>query len=182
MELSSRLVSACASLAVRFQDIVPSIQLGEVVGCDAVSSFQEEEVGSRKNAPMTPAGRVRMVQAVLLGSPIGSVCQTKSDRPQVGTQDAALAGTTSWRWTAPRAYPQDGRRRWEARRRGFPRARSRLLSASRLRGSARNDGKHQDLSLEDLREQVSSLAYQAPVHLTFSFTAGAVWDAQKRPD
>lgn len=69
---------------MKFQDVVPSIQLEEADGCEAVSSCQEDRVDSHKNAPMTPAGRMRMVQAVLEGMPIGVVAKgNRVDRKSV---------------------------------------------------------------------------------------------------
>jgi transposase InsO family protein len=69
---------------VKFQDVVPSIQLGEADGCDAVSFRQEDQVDSHKNAPMTPVGRLRMVQAVLSGEPISVVARgNRIDRKTV---------------------------------------------------------------------------------------------------
>src|SRR5881394_3823599 len=61
------------ALRVKSQDVVPSIQLEEADGCDAVSSNQEDRVDIHKNAPMTPAGRLRMVQAVVTGEPVSAV-------------------------------------------------------------------------------------------------------------
>jgi transposase InsO family protein len=73
-----------APLGVKFQDVVPSIQLEEADGCDAVSSYQEDRVDSHKNAPMTPEGRMRMVQAVLGGEPISVVATcSRVDRKSV---------------------------------------------------------------------------------------------------
>ena len=66
---------------MKSQDVVPSIQLEEADGCDAFSSCQEDRVDTHKNAPMTPAGRLRMVQAVAAGEPIRSVAQRcRTDR------------------------------------------------------------------------------------------------------
>src|SRR6266480_3986416 len=58
------------ALGVKSQDVVPSIQLEEADGCETVSSNQEDRVDTHKNAPMTPAGRLRMVQAVMAGEPM----------------------------------------------------------------------------------------------------------------
>ena len=60
---------------MKVQDVVPSIQLEEADGCDAVSSGQEDRVDTHKNAPLTPAGRLHMVQAVLAGETMSSVAQ-----------------------------------------------------------------------------------------------------------
>jgi transposase InsO family protein len=60
---------------VSFQDVAPSIQLEEADGSYAVSSNQEDRVDTHKNAPMTPAGRLRMVQAVLAGERVASVAR-----------------------------------------------------------------------------------------------------------
>jgi len=69
---------------VKSQDVVPSIQLEEADGCDAVSSCQEDRVDTHKNAPMTPTGRLRMVEAVMAGEPIRSVAQRcRTDRKSV---------------------------------------------------------------------------------------------------
>ena len=64
----------CA-LAVSFRDVVPSIQLEEADGSYAVSSTQEDRVDTHKNAPMTPTGRLRMVQAVMAGEPVAGVAE-----------------------------------------------------------------------------------------------------------
>ena len=58
---------------MKSQDVVPSIQLGEADGSYAVSSFQEDRVDTHKNAPMTPEGRLRMVQSVMAGEPVRQV-------------------------------------------------------------------------------------------------------------
>jgi transposase InsO family protein len=58
---------------VSFQDVAPSIQLEEADGSYAVSSNQEDRVDIHKNAPMTPIGRLRMVQAVMAGEPVAGV-------------------------------------------------------------------------------------------------------------
>src|SRR5688500_10627135 len=69
------------SLGVKSQDVVPSIQLEEADGCDAVSSCQEDRVDTHQNAPMTPAGRLRLVEAVLEGETIRSVAERhRTDR------------------------------------------------------------------------------------------------------
>src|SRR4051812_32617093 len=60
-------------LAVKSQEVVPSIQLEEADGSYAVSSKQEDRVDTHKNAPMTPQGRLRMVQAVSGGESIYAV-------------------------------------------------------------------------------------------------------------
>jgi transposase len=60
---------------VKYQDVVSSIQLEEADGCDAVSSCQEDRVDTHQNAPMTPAGRLRMVKAVVAGEPIRAAAQ-----------------------------------------------------------------------------------------------------------
>src|SRR5689334_15166702 len=74
-----------SSLGVKSQDVVPSIQLEEADGCDAVSSNQEDRVDTHKNAPMTPAGRLRMVQAVMAGEPMRAAAQRwRIDRKIVG--------------------------------------------------------------------------------------------------
>lgn len=70
---------------MKSQDVVPSIQLEEADGCEAVSSCQEDRVDTHQNAPMTPAGRLRMVQAVLAGERIASVAERcRTDRKTVG--------------------------------------------------------------------------------------------------
>jgi len=69
---------------VKVQDVVPSIQQQEADGCDGVSSCQEDRVDTRKNAPLTAAGRLRMVQAVLGGETISAVAQRwQTDRKSV---------------------------------------------------------------------------------------------------
>jgi hypothetical protein len=69
---------------VKSQDVVPSIQLEEADGCEAINSCPEDRVDSRKNAPMTPAGRLRMVRAVLNGEPARSVAlRLATDRKTV---------------------------------------------------------------------------------------------------
>jgi transposase InsO family protein len=69
---------------VKSQDVVPSIQLEEADGCDAFSSCQEDRVDTHKNAPMTPVGRLRMVEAVLAGETIQAVAQRgRTDRKTV---------------------------------------------------------------------------------------------------
>jgi transposase InsO family protein len=82
---SHRKSSFCISLlGVESQDVVPSIQLEEADGCDAVSSCQEDRVDSHKNAPMTPEGRMRMVRAVLSGESISAVAtRSRVDRKSV---------------------------------------------------------------------------------------------------
>ena len=60
-------------LAVSFQDVAPSIQLEEADGSYAVSSNQEDRVNTHKNAPMTPTGRLRMVQTVIAGEAVAVV-------------------------------------------------------------------------------------------------------------
>ena len=60
-------------LDVKSQEVVPSIQLEEADGSYAVSSDQEDRVDTHKNAPMTPGGRLRMVQAVVAGEAIAAV-------------------------------------------------------------------------------------------------------------
>ena len=67
-----------------FQDVAPSIQLEEADGCDAVSSCQEDRVDTHKNAPMTPVGRLRMVQAVEAGESMRAVAyQCRTDPKSV---------------------------------------------------------------------------------------------------
>ena len=79
-----RIAIALAALGVKSQDVVPSIQLEEADGYEAVSSDQEDRVDTHKNAPMTPAGRLRMVRAVMAGEPIRSVAQRcATDRKSV---------------------------------------------------------------------------------------------------
>jgi transposase-like protein len=69
---------------VKSQDVVPSIQLEEADACEAINSCPEDRADSRKNAPMTPAGRLRMVQAVLNGEPARSVAlRLATDRKTV---------------------------------------------------------------------------------------------------
>jgi transposase InsO family protein len=69
---------------VSFQDVAPSIQLEEADGSYAVSSNQEDRVDTHKNAPMTPTGRLRMVQAVVAGEPVAAVAaRFKTDRKTV---------------------------------------------------------------------------------------------------
>jgi transposase-like protein len=60
---------------VSFLDIAPSIQLEEADGSCAVSSNQKGRVDTRRNAPMTPGGRLRTVQAVLAGERVASVAR-----------------------------------------------------------------------------------------------------------
>ena len=100
---------------MKSQDVVPSIQLGEADGCDAVSSDQEDRVDIHKNAPMTPAGRLRMVQAVMKGEPICSVarrCGTdrKSVRKWVlryrSEGDPGLCDRSSRPHRSPRSIPR----------------------------------------------------------------------------
>lgn len=56
------------------QDVVPSIQLREADDCEIVRLHNRRtEVDSHKNAPMTPAGRLRMVEAVRCGGTIAEV-------------------------------------------------------------------------------------------------------------
>ena len=72
------------ALDVKSPDVVPSIQLEEADGCDAVSSCQEDRVDTHKNAPMTPVGRLRMVQAVMADEPMRAVAQRcQTDRKSV---------------------------------------------------------------------------------------------------
>ena len=66
-------------LGVEFQNVVPSIQLGEADGSYAVSFNQEDRVDTHKNAPMTPEGRLRMVQAVMAGEPMRAAAQKAGD-------------------------------------------------------------------------------------------------------
>ena len=66
------------------QDVVPSIQLEEADGSDAFSSGQEDRVDTHKNAPMTPVGRLRMVQAVEAGESMRAVAyQCRTDPKSV---------------------------------------------------------------------------------------------------
>jgi len=58
---------------VKSQEVVPSIQLEEADGSYAVNCNQEDRVDTHKNAPMTPAGRLRIVQAVAAGEAISAV-------------------------------------------------------------------------------------------------------------
>ena len=56
------------------QDIVPSIRLEEADECEVVSdSYRRTEVDTHKNAPFTPEGRMRMVNAVLEGQSVPAV-------------------------------------------------------------------------------------------------------------
>ena len=100
---------------MKSQDVVPSIQLEEADGCDAVSSYQEDRVDTHKNAPMTPAGRLRMVQAVVIGEPIRSVAQRcRTERKSVrkwvlryrAEGEAGLCDRSSRPHRSPRAIPQ----------------------------------------------------------------------------
>jgi len=69
---------------VESQDVVPSIQLEEADGSDAFSSGQEDRVDTHKNAPMTPVGRLRMVQAVEAGESMRAVAyQCRTDPKSV---------------------------------------------------------------------------------------------------
>jgi transposase len=100
---------------VKSQDVVPSIQLEEADGCDAVSSCQEDRVDTHKNAPMTPAGRLRMVQSVMAGEPIRSAAQRcgmdrKSVRKWVlryrAEGEGGLRDRSSRPHRSPRAIPR----------------------------------------------------------------------------
>ena len=72
------------ALDVKFQDVVPSIQLEEADGSKAVSSYQEDRVDAHKNARSTPAGRLRMAQAVVAGEAVSSVARRcRTDRKSV---------------------------------------------------------------------------------------------------
>ena len=56
------------------QDVVPSIQLGEADDCEIVRlQDRRTEVDIHKNAPMTPVGRLRMVEAVRCGRALTEV-------------------------------------------------------------------------------------------------------------
>ena len=69
---------------MKSQDVVPSIQLEEADGSDAFSSGQEDRVDTHKNAPMTPVGRLRMVQAVEAGESMRAVAyQCRTDPKSV---------------------------------------------------------------------------------------------------
>ena len=75
---------AALSLVVKSQDFVPSIQLEEADGYEAVSSYQEGRVDIHKNAAMTRNGLLRMVQAVLAGEPVRAVARRyQTDRKSV---------------------------------------------------------------------------------------------------
>ena len=100
---------------MKSQDVVPSIQLEEADGYDAVSSYQEDRVDTHKNAPMTPAGRLRMVQAVVIGEPIRSVAQRcRTDRKSVrkwvlryrAEGESGLRDRSSRPLRSPRAIPR----------------------------------------------------------------------------
>jgi transposase InsO family protein len=58
---------------VKSQEVVPSIQLEEADGSYAVRLNQEDRVDTHKNAPMTPAGRLRIVHAVTAGEAVSTV-------------------------------------------------------------------------------------------------------------
>ena len=58
---------------MKSQEVVPSIQVEEADGSYAVRSNQEDRVDTHKNAPMTPAGRLRMIQAVTAGESVLAV-------------------------------------------------------------------------------------------------------------
>lgn len=70
---------------MKFQDVVPSIQLEEADDCEIVRlQTGRTEVDSHKNAPMTAAGRMRMVQAVLDGERVSAVAESfRVDRKTV---------------------------------------------------------------------------------------------------
>jgi len=61
---------------VEFQHVVPSIQLREADDCEIFGlPNKKTKVDSQKNVAMTAAGRMRMVWAVLDGTPISSVAK-----------------------------------------------------------------------------------------------------------
>src|SRR5207302_7974646 len=75
----------------------------------------EDRVGTHKNAPMTPAGRLRMVQAVVIGEPIRSVARRcRTDRKSVrkwvlryrAEGEAGLCDRSSRPHRSPRAIPR----------------------------------------------------------------------------
>lgn len=95
---------------MKFQEVVPSIQLEEADGSYAVSCNQEDRVDSHKNAPMTPSGRQRMVDAVLEGQPVRTVADrfavdAKTVRKWVGRFQAEGAAGLADRSSRPRRSP-----------------------------------------------------------------------------
>jgi transposase InsO family protein len=99
---------------VKSQEVVPSIQLEEADGSYAVSSDQEDRVDTHKNAPMTPAGRLRLVQAVAAGEAVSAVStrlavDRKTVRKWVArfaeSGEAGLRDRSSRPWRSPTAIP-----------------------------------------------------------------------------
>lgn len=95
---------------MKSQEVVPSIQLEEADGSYAVSSDQKDRVDTHKNAPLTPAGRLRLVQVVRAGLTInaaadGFAVDRKTVRKWLARYAAAGAAGLQDRSSRPRRSP-----------------------------------------------------------------------------